>query len=305
MRCRAQRRQARRALAADRRPHRRADRPAPRALLRTGRTGATSFASPTSPISSSLDVTDGIDELDYSGPVVRRTPYRAGVVKVAGSLDGPSERDRIGLRGRGHRASADRCPDPDPLRSGHRSARADRAAQAEFGVDPSHVDPEPRRQGRRSRLPPRDPGDRSVRRVRPVVPLERRAEPDREIDRLDGRGRVRRPDRPRHGRRTARLPTACSAARRDSPGCSMGSPRSSRRVASTRTCAVGCSSTIQPGHSRSQRSMDESRTTPHQRRRVACPAVLVRLRDRCRRARRLRAGRSHGDAGRRRGSGPA
>jgi phosphotriesterase-related protein len=41
-----------------------------------------------------LDVTDGIDELDYSGPIVRRTPYRAGVLKVAGSLDGPSERDR-------------------------------------------------------------------------------------------------------------------------------------------------------------------------------------------------------------------
>src|SRR3954468_6581239 len=41
-----------------------------------------------------LDITDGIDELDYSGPIVRRTPYRAGVIKGAGSLDGPSERDR-------------------------------------------------------------------------------------------------------------------------------------------------------------------------------------------------------------------
>jgi phosphotriesterase-related protein len=41
-----------------------------------------------------LDVTDGIDAYDYAGPIVRRTPYRAGVVKVAGSDGGPSVRDR-------------------------------------------------------------------------------------------------------------------------------------------------------------------------------------------------------------------
>ena len=40
------------------------------------------------------DVTDGIDANDYAGPVVRRTPYRAGVIKVAGSQGGPSDRDR-------------------------------------------------------------------------------------------------------------------------------------------------------------------------------------------------------------------
>jgi len=40
------------------------------------------------------DVRDGIDAHDLNGPVVRRTPHRAGVVKVAGSLDGPSARDR-------------------------------------------------------------------------------------------------------------------------------------------------------------------------------------------------------------------
>jgi len=40
------------------------------------------------------DITDGIDANDYSGPVVRRTPYRAGVIKVAGSEGGPSPRDR-------------------------------------------------------------------------------------------------------------------------------------------------------------------------------------------------------------------
>jgi len=40
------------------------------------------------------DVVEGIDANDYSGPVVRRTDVRAGVIKVAGSLGGPSDRDR-------------------------------------------------------------------------------------------------------------------------------------------------------------------------------------------------------------------
>jgi len=40
------------------------------------------------------DVADGIDANDYAGPVVRRTPHRAGVIKVAGSDGGPSDIDR-------------------------------------------------------------------------------------------------------------------------------------------------------------------------------------------------------------------
>jgi phosphotriesterase-related protein len=40
------------------------------------------------------DIADGIDALDYGGPVIRRTEYRAGVIKVAGSTGGPSPRDR-------------------------------------------------------------------------------------------------------------------------------------------------------------------------------------------------------------------
>lgn len=40
------------------------------------------------------DIEVGIDANDYSGPVVQRTPYRAGVIKVAGSDGGPSPRDR-------------------------------------------------------------------------------------------------------------------------------------------------------------------------------------------------------------------
>jgi phosphotriesterase-related protein len=41
-----------------------------------------------------MEVEAGIDENDLSGPVIRRTAHRAGVIKVAGSTDGPSDRDR-------------------------------------------------------------------------------------------------------------------------------------------------------------------------------------------------------------------
>jgi phosphotriesterase-related protein len=40
------------------------------------------------------DIVDGIDANDYSGPVVVRTPHRAGVIKVAGSEGGLTARDR-------------------------------------------------------------------------------------------------------------------------------------------------------------------------------------------------------------------
>jgi 5-phospho-D-xylono-1,4-lactonase len=41
------------------------------------------------------DIEDGIDRFDYSGPVVERTAHQAGVIKIAGSDGGPSERDRL------------------------------------------------------------------------------------------------------------------------------------------------------------------------------------------------------------------
>ena len=39
------------------------------------------------------DLTEGVDEFDYTGPIVRRTPHRAGVVKVATSGGMPDSRD--------------------------------------------------------------------------------------------------------------------------------------------------------------------------------------------------------------------
>ena len=40
------------------------------------------------------DIEEGIDANDYSGPVVERTGHRAGVIKIAGSEDGLTDRDR-------------------------------------------------------------------------------------------------------------------------------------------------------------------------------------------------------------------
>jgi predicted metal-dependent phosphotriesterase family hydrolase len=40
------------------------------------------------------DIEEGIDARDYGEPIVHRTAIRAGIVKVAGSEGGPSERDR-------------------------------------------------------------------------------------------------------------------------------------------------------------------------------------------------------------------
>ena len=40
------------------------------------------------------DIVDGIDQRDYGGPIVERTTIRAGLVKIAGSTGGPSERDQ-------------------------------------------------------------------------------------------------------------------------------------------------------------------------------------------------------------------
>lgn len=39
------------------------------------------------------DLLEGVDEFDYTGPIVRRTPHRAGVVKVATSGEAPDARD--------------------------------------------------------------------------------------------------------------------------------------------------------------------------------------------------------------------
>ena len=70
-----------------------------------------------------LDVTAGIDANDYAGPDVRRTAHRAGVIKIAGSQGGPSDRDRRIFEAAAATHRRDRGADPHPLRGRHRGAR--------------------------------------------------------------------------------------------------------------------------------------------------------------------------------------
>jgi phosphotriesterase-related protein len=84
------------------------------------------------------DVTDGIDANDYSGPVVRRTGYRAGVIKVAGSDGGPSARDRrvFEAAAQAHRRTG--APILTHCEAG--TGALDQVAVLQgFGVDPTHV----------------------------------------------------------------------------------------------------------------------------------------------------------------------
>jgi phosphotriesterase-related protein len=85
-----------------------------------------------------LDITDGIDANDYGGPEVSRTPYRAGVIKVAGSAGGPSARDERVFEAAAavhHRTGA---PILTHCEAGT-GALEQVALLEDLGVDPSHV----------------------------------------------------------------------------------------------------------------------------------------------------------------------
>jgi 5-phospho-D-xylono-1,4-lactonase len=56
------------------------------------------------------DVAEGVDRHDYGAPFVERTPHRAGLVKVAGSLDRLTERDRRIFRAAARAHEATGCP---------------------------------------------------------------------------------------------------------------------------------------------------------------------------------------------------
>jgi phosphotriesterase-related protein len=85
-----------------------------------------------------LDVSDGIDDLDYSGPIVRRTPYRAGVLKVAASLDGPSDRDRKVFEAAAIAHTQTGVPILTHCEAGT-GGPEQVALLADLGVDPAHV----------------------------------------------------------------------------------------------------------------------------------------------------------------------
>jgi phosphotriesterase-related protein len=85
-----------------------------------------------------LDVTDGIDAYDYAGPVVRRTPHRAGVLKVAGSEGGPSARDRRIFEAAAHAHRQTGVPILTHCEGGTGALEQVRLL-ADLGVDPSKV----------------------------------------------------------------------------------------------------------------------------------------------------------------------
>jgi phosphotriesterase-related protein len=56
------------------------------------------------------DLTEGIDAHDYNGPVLDRTEHKAGVIKVAGSLDSLTARDRKVFAAAAMAQQATGCP---------------------------------------------------------------------------------------------------------------------------------------------------------------------------------------------------
>ena len=110
-----------------------------------------------------------------AGPTVRRTAHRAGVIKIAGSDGGPSDRDRrvFEAAAEAHR----RTGVPILTHCEHGTGALEQVRLlADHGVDLGHVALSHVDKIVDRGLPPRDPVDRRLRRVRPVVPLGRRAE---------------------------------------------------------------------------------------------------------------------------------
>jgi predicted metal-dependent phosphotriesterase family hydrolase len=85
-----------------------------------------------------LDLTDGIDANDYAGPEVRRTPHRAGVIKVAGSAGGPSARDARVFEAAAEAHHRTGAPILTHCEAGT-GALEQVALLEDLGVDPSHV----------------------------------------------------------------------------------------------------------------------------------------------------------------------
>ena len=144
------------------------------------------------------DINDGIDANDYAGPVVRRT--RTG----PGSSRSPARRAAsrarpARLRGGRDRPPPDRLPDPHPLRGRDRRPRAGRLLAGSASTRARRA--QPRRQGRRPRLPPRLAGDRRPPSTTGSFRWGDATERHAPAARRDGRGRPARPGRPRHGRR--------------------------------------------------------------------------------------------------------
>lgn len=56
------------------------------------------------------DLTVGIDEFDYTSPIIRRTEHRAGLIKIATSGQTPDARDIKNMKAAGAASAATGCP---------------------------------------------------------------------------------------------------------------------------------------------------------------------------------------------------
>jgi 5-phospho-D-xylono-1,4-lactonase len=84
------------------------------------------------------DIDDGIDALDYGSPIVRRTPHRAGVIKIGASEGGPSPRDARIFQAAAAAQVATGCPILTHCEAGT-GALEQMAVLIEHGADPGHV----------------------------------------------------------------------------------------------------------------------------------------------------------------------
>jgi 5-phospho-D-xylono-1,4-lactonase len=84
------------------------------------------------------DISEGIDAEDYGGPIVRRTAHRAGVIKVGGSADFPSERDRRVFTAAAIAQRETGCPILTHCDGGRRGLEQVRLL-VDVGADPAHV----------------------------------------------------------------------------------------------------------------------------------------------------------------------
>ena len=257
-----------------------------------------------------LDVTDGIDADDYAG----RTS--------AGPASGRGHQGRRAARAARRPATArifeaaaathrrDRRADPDPLRGRHRGARAGPRAGRPRGRAVARR-AEPRRQGRRPRLPPG-----AARR-----PARSPSTTARSAGATPTNGTLQLLEWALEDGHIGGILLGMDAARQGyyhayggSPGLAWlldGFAAQMRAAASTTTSSSGCSSTTRHARSRSPRpprtrprdrthpSVRPARRPAHERGRLARAAVVVRGRDRGRRARRVRTGRPGRDARRR------
>jgi phosphotriesterase-related protein len=84
------------------------------------------------------DIESGIDELDYGGPIVRRTAHRAGVLKVAGSTYGPTARDERVFAAAAQGQIRTGCPILTHCEGGQ-GALEQVEVLVRHGADPAHV----------------------------------------------------------------------------------------------------------------------------------------------------------------------